>query len=135
MGGEEIGVNFRKILVHSIKHGGLDIPDPWLSVEIVYNTSKVDSRELLDSLLVNTGLNYVGHSSCVRRASVGARKERKHIDMAELAIKFFWWEAKRGTASTGQRLKGHGLALYPIVLMARICLGMNSGIIFASDMG
>ena len=30
-GGEEINANFRKILCHSIKHGGLGIPDPWLS--------------------------------------------------------------------------------------------------------
>ena len=27
-GGEEITANFRKILGHSIKHGGLGIPDP-----------------------------------------------------------------------------------------------------------
>ena len=26
--GEEITANFRKILSHSVKHGGLDIPDP-----------------------------------------------------------------------------------------------------------
>ena len=27
-GGEEINADFRKILGHSIKHGGLGIPDP-----------------------------------------------------------------------------------------------------------
>ena len=27
-GGEEINANFRKILGHSVKHGGLGIPDP-----------------------------------------------------------------------------------------------------------
>ena len=31
--GEEITANFRKILVNSVKHGGLGIPDPWLSAE------------------------------------------------------------------------------------------------------
>ena len=30
-GAEEINANFRKILGHSVKHGGLGIPDPWLS--------------------------------------------------------------------------------------------------------
>ena len=30
-GGEEINVEFRKILGHSVKHGGLGIQDPWLS--------------------------------------------------------------------------------------------------------
>ena len=29
--GEEINANFRKILGHSVKNGGLGIPDPWLS--------------------------------------------------------------------------------------------------------
>ena len=32
-GGEEITTNFRKILGHSVKHGGLGIPDPRLSAE------------------------------------------------------------------------------------------------------
>ena len=32
-GGEEINTDFRKILGHSVKHGGLFIPDPWLSAE------------------------------------------------------------------------------------------------------
>ena len=32
-GGEEINTIFQKILGHSIKHGGLGIPDPWLSEE------------------------------------------------------------------------------------------------------
>ena len=30
-GGEEINADFRKILGHSVKHGGLGIPDPRLS--------------------------------------------------------------------------------------------------------
>ena len=32
-GGEEINADFRKILGHSVKHGGLGIPDPCLSAE------------------------------------------------------------------------------------------------------
>ena len=43
-GGEEINAEFRKILVHGINHGGLGIPDPWLSAERSCNTSKADSR-------------------------------------------------------------------------------------------
>ena len=34
--GEEIDTNFRKIIGPSIKHGGLGIPDPWLSADSVY---------------------------------------------------------------------------------------------------
>ena len=51
LGGEDIKTNFRKILGYSHKHGGLGIPDPRLSAEIAYNTSKVASVELVDSPL------------------------------------------------------------------------------------
>ena len=37
-GGEEINTDFRKILGHSVKHGGLGIPDPRQSAESAYNT-------------------------------------------------------------------------------------------------
>ena len=36
--GEEITADFRKILGHSVKHGGLGIPDPRQSAESAYNT-------------------------------------------------------------------------------------------------
>ena len=75
-GGEEINSNFRKILGHSVKHGGLVIPDPQLSAETAYNTSKAASGELVDSLLGGTALNYVGHRACVRGVSAGERRER-----------------------------------------------------------
>ena len=56
-GREDINVNFRKILVHRVKHGGLGIPDPRLSEESAYNTSKASSGELVDSLIGCTALN------------------------------------------------------------------------------
>ena len=80
--GEEINTDFHKILGHSVKHGGLCIPDPRLSAESAYNTSKVASSEIVDSLLGGTALNYVGHRPCACWASAVARKERKHMDMA-----------------------------------------------------
>ena len=43
-GGEEITSDFRKILGHSVNHGGLGIPDPRLSAECAYNNSKGASR-------------------------------------------------------------------------------------------
>ena len=58
-GGEEITADFRKILGHRVKHGGIGIPYPQLSGECAYNTSKSDSRELVNSLLRVSGLNYV----------------------------------------------------------------------------
>ena len=68
-GGEEINADYRKILGHSIKHGRLGIPDPQSSAESSYNTSKADIRELVDSLLGGSVLNYIGHKACVRKAS------------------------------------------------------------------
>ena len=84
-GGEEINAEFRKILGHSVKHGGLGILEPRLSAKSVYNTSKLTSGELVDFLLGGTALNYVGHRACVRGASAGEIKERKHVELADLA--------------------------------------------------
>ena len=55
-----------------------------MSAEIAYNTSKADSGELVDSILGGTNLNYVGHRACICRASAGARKERKHVEMVDM---------------------------------------------------
>ena len=82
--GKEITANFRKILCHSVKHGGLGIPDPRLSAECAYNTYKVASRELVDSLLRGSVLNYIGHRACVRKASQSARLSKQIAEMSEL---------------------------------------------------
>ena len=66
--GEEITADIRKILGHSVNNGGLGILDPRLSVESAHNTSKAASRDLVDSLLGGSVLNYVGHRACVRKA-------------------------------------------------------------------
>ena len=83
-GGEEITADFRKILGHSIKHGGLGIPDPRQSAECDYITSKAASRELVDSLLGGSVLNYLGHRACVRKASQSARLSKRVVEMPEL---------------------------------------------------
>ena len=83
-GGEETDTDFRKKLGHRVKNGGLCIPDPRLSAKIVYNTCNAASGELVDSIPGRTALNYVGHRACVRGASAGKRKERKHVEMVEL---------------------------------------------------
>ena len=56
-----------------------------MSAEITYNTFKADSGELVDSLLGGSALNYVGHRACVRGESAEARKERKYVELADLA--------------------------------------------------
>ena len=82
--GEEINANVRQILGHSLKHGGLGIPDPRLSSESAYNTSKAASREMVDSLLGGSVLNYVGHRACVRKASQSERLSKRIADLSEL---------------------------------------------------
>ena len=85
LGGKGINTNFWKILGHSVNHGGLGILDPRSSSESAYNTSKETSGELVGSILGNiTALNYVGHRYCVCEASAGARKEKQHVEMADL---------------------------------------------------
>ena len=83
--GKEINADFRKVLGHRVKHVGLGILDSRLSAESAYNTSKADSEELIDSLLVGSSLNYVGHKACIHGASVSARKNRKNVEMSEIA--------------------------------------------------
>ena len=83
-GGEEITADFRKIIGHSVNHGGLGIHDPQLSAECSYNTSKEASRELVDSLLGGSVLNNVGHRACVRKARQTARLRKRSVKLAKI---------------------------------------------------
>ena len=83
-GGEEIEADFWKILGHSVKHGGLGITDPRLSEESAYNTSKAASRELVDSFLGGSVLNYVGHRACIFKASQSARLSKRIVELSEI---------------------------------------------------
>ena len=56
-----------------------------MSAESVYNTSKADIRELVESLLGGTALNYIGHRACVRKSSLAARRAKMHVELGELA--------------------------------------------------
>ena len=84
LGEEEITSDFRKILGHSVKHGGIGIPYPRLSAESAYNTSKSASMELVESLLGGYVLNYVGHRACVRKASQSARLSKRIVELSEM---------------------------------------------------
>ena len=83
--GEYINADSRKILVHSVNHGGLVIQDPRLSEESAYNTSKAASRELVESILGGSALNYIGHRACIRTASLAARREKMHFELGEIS--------------------------------------------------
>ena len=106
--GEKITADFRKILGHSVKHGGLGIPDPRLSAESAYNTYKAASGELVDSLLGGSALNYVGHRACAHKTSLAERCEKMHVELSELNRRKDLAGGKIGTSSLGQR--GMGVA-------------------------
>ena len=82
---EVINANFRKILGHSVKHGGLGILYAQLSAEIAYNTYRAASRELVDSHLGGSVLNYVGHRACIRKSSLAEIRAKMNVDLGELA--------------------------------------------------
>ena len=68
-GGEEVSDNIREILGHSMKHGGLGIPEHQMLTDRAYNISKAAIEVLLGSLFGGTKLNYVAYKGCVHRAS------------------------------------------------------------------
>ena len=72
--GDEVEADFHKILVHSVKRGGLGIPDPQFSAESAYNTSKAACGEIVGSFLGVTSLDYVGHRACIRGVNSGLIK-------------------------------------------------------------
>ena len=83
--GEEVSSDLREILGHSVKRGGLGIPEPRLSVERVYNTSKAASKVLVGSLLGGTDLNCVVHKGCIRRDSPAGQNQRGLAENAVLS--------------------------------------------------
>ena len=70
---------------HGVKLGGLGIPEPLLSAECDFNTSKAASRELVDSLLGGYVFNYVGYRVCVHKASRAPRRAKVHINLGKVA--------------------------------------------------
>ena len=66
-----------------MKCAGLGIPDPQLSVEREYNTSKAASEILVGQLLGGTDLNYIAHKGCVCKASADGRK---HQELSKKAV-------------------------------------------------
>ena len=67
-----------------MKHGGLSIPYPRLSIERAYNILKGAIEVLVSSLLGGTDLNYVLHKGCIHRASADRRNQRKISEKAAL---------------------------------------------------
>ena len=73
-GGEEVNDRMQLLLGHRIKRSDLVIKDPRELTGWGHNNSADSCGELVDSLLIGTDLNYVGHRACVRKASEGEKK-------------------------------------------------------------
>ena len=106
-----------------------------MSAEIAYNTSKVDSGELVDSLLGGSVLNYVGHRACVRKASLVARRAKMHVDLGEMARQKELAGGQERKRLHGETRNGEWLSNVPHRLNGTELSWEDSGIIFASDMG
>ena len=65
-------------------HGFLGIPEPWLSAEYEYNTSKAATKVLVGSLLGGINLNYLAHKGCVCTASTDRWKHWEFLEKVAL---------------------------------------------------
>ena len=55
-----------------------------MSAESAYNTSKAAIRELVDSLLGGSVLNYAGHRACIHKASQTAQLRNRSVKLSEI---------------------------------------------------
>ena len=73
----EIDGDYRTLLSHSVRMGGLAVRNPLETAEYVHDTSKMMNRHLVLSLVEdNTPFDPSEHRRTVSLASVGARKEQ-----------------------------------------------------------
>ena len=69
--------DMQKILVHSVWHICLVIPDSRISAAQEHRTSTASCSEIVVSLLDGTDLNYVFYGYFVGKFITGSRKEKK----------------------------------------------------------
>ena len=89
----------------------------------------------MDSLLGGSALNYIGHRACVRRASAGASREMKLVELGDM-------DRKKELAGGQDRKRFHRatrngawLSAIPHHINSTELSQEEDGIIFASDMG
>ena len=85
MEASEVKDDFRRLLEHGVKQGGMNLRDPSKGADRLLQASSEASEVLVASLLGNTTLDSVEHKACVRTAGAKARKER--VDGEKEAVK------------------------------------------------
>ena len=82
--GEEVDDDLIETLGHGVKQGGIRIPDTRKLADQSHTMSLEACEALVKSLLGGANLNYVGHKSCLRKATSRARKNRERKESAVL---------------------------------------------------
>ena len=72
----ELKEDFRILLEHGVKQGGMNLKNPSKGAERLLQASTEASEVLVASLLDATKLDSVAHKACVCQAGANARKER-----------------------------------------------------------
>ena len=78
-------LEFRQLLSHGAKQGGMNLRNPAAGAEGLHQASLDAGEVLVESLLRNTTLDSVEHKQCVRKAGAKARKERLDSELGALA--------------------------------------------------
>ena len=81
---EEGTDDFRTLLSHGVKQGGINFRNPVESAARMRQSSVEGSRVLVASLLSGKELNGVEHATSVRAASTAGRKERVEQEQAHI---------------------------------------------------
>ena len=78
--------SLRTLLSHGVKAGGLDLRNPEIGADRLFQASEEVLEVLVTSLMVNTDLDFVQHRACVHKAGTDARKEKVRKDKEKLKL-------------------------------------------------
>ena len=76
--------DFRALLSHSVKGGGLNVRNPVEGAMRLHQSSAEASSVLVKSLREGSALNGIEHKQCVQKAGTEARKERTEAEKAKV---------------------------------------------------
>jgi len=80
----EIDDDMRNLIAHSVKNGGMAIPNPVEAAPLLYKSSVEASSVLVEALRSGGSLNQTAHRECVRQAGKSAKQARLATEKANL---------------------------------------------------
>ena len=102
----EVRDDFRVLLEHGVKQGGMNIRNPVKGADRLHEASSEASAVLVASLMANDELDSVEHKACVRRTGATARKER--VESEKGVLKEMMVDASKATIKRLERLPWTG---------------------------